>query len=69
MIQVESNHCHIVAESISGRREADEQTFASLEILSERLEGLKKRDKIFSQVGFSPAVEELTSHKDVAALC
>jgi hypothetical protein len=68
MIETGSNHCRIVAESLAGERDADEQTFASLAILTERLERLKKRDKAFSRVTFSSAVEKLQSQKDTVAV-
>lgn len=64
-----SNHCRIVEESITGERAADEQTFASLAILSERLERLKKLGKQFSGVTFSPGVEKLKGRKDAVTVC
>ncbi len=54
-----SKDCRIVNESLSGERETDEQTFASLAILSERLEHLKKFNGLFANVGFSPDVKRL----------
>jgi len=60
MIEADSNHCQIVRESIAGERAVDEQTFASLTILAERLERLKKLDKIFDNITFSPDVKKLT---------
>ncbi len=68
MIEVDSNHCQIVRDSIVGKRVADEQTFASLAILTERLERLKKLEKSFSGVTFSPAVEKLTAQKNIVAV-
>jgi hypothetical protein len=59
VIGTDSNHCQVVRESIVGKRAIDEQTFASLAILSERLERLKKLNKVFSAVAFSSAVEKL----------
>jgi len=63
MIGTDSNHCRIVAGSLVGEREVDERTFASLLILGERLERLKKIDETFSGIEFSPAVEKLQSQK------
>jgi len=63
MIEAGSNHCQIVRESIAGQRPVDEQTFASLTILKERLQQLKKLDKVFSSVAFSSAVQRLKSQK------
>ena len=55
------NHYRIVEASLDGRRQVDEQTFSSLAMLEERLEGLKKYDDIFAGVAFSPDVSELLS--------
>jgi len=68
MIETGSNHCRIVAESLTGERDVDEQTFASLAILGERLKRLKKHDKAFSRVTFSPAVKKLRSQKNTVAI-
>jgi len=64
MIGTDSNHCRIVAESLAGQREVDEQTLASLSVLDDRLERLKKLGGIFSGVVFSRAVEQLRTHKN-----
>jgi hypothetical protein len=69
MIETDSNHCRIVEKSLNGERGVDEQTFASLAILSERLERLKKLNKIFDNVTFSPAVRKLKTQKNAAAVC
>ncbi len=68
MIGTDSNHCRIVAESLAGERGADEQTFASLAILEEKLERLKKLDEAFSGVAFSRAVEQLRSQSSAIAV-
>ena len=59
MIKVESNHCQIVRDSITGEKAVDDETFDSLAVLTERLERLKKLDGAFSNVAFSSAVERL----------
>jgi hypothetical protein len=59
VIGMDSSHCQVVRDSIVGERAVDEQTFASLAVLSERLEQLRKLDKVFSDVAFSSAVEKL----------
>ena len=64
MIGMDSNHCQVVRDSIVGERVVDGQTFASLAVLSERLERLKKLDKVFSDVAFSSAVEKLKSQNN-----
>jgi len=67
-MEVDSNHCRIVRNSIVGKRVVDEQTFASLTILTERLERLKKVDEIFGNVVFSSAVKKLKGHKNAVAI-
>jgi len=61
---MDSNHCQVVRESIVGERAIDEQTFASLAVLSERLERLRKLDKVFSAVEFSSAVKKLKTRNN-----
>ncbi len=68
MIEADSNHCRIVARSLAGRRPVDEQTFASLAVLDERLEQLKARNEVFARVKFSTAVEKLRTTKTVLVL-
>jgi hypothetical protein len=64
MIEGDWNHCQVIEKSLCGEREADEQTFASLAVLSERLERLKELDIAFSEVEFSPAVKKLTKQRN-----
>ena len=68
MSEMNSNHCQIVEKSLTGERAVDEQTFASLSILNERLERLKKHDKVFGNVSFSPFVEELSRRRGAVAV-
>jgi hypothetical protein len=68
MIGTDSNHCRIVAESLAGRREIDEQTLDALAALGEKLEQLRGLDGVFSGVEFSPYVEKLRSHKSPIAV-
>jgi len=68
MIEVDSSHFQIVQKSLAGQRPVDEQTFASLAILTERLERLKKLDSRFSSVAFSGAVKKLIDKKSVIAV-
>lgn len=58
---MELNHCQIVTESLSGQRATDEQTFAAMAVLTERLERVKQMDEVFAGIGFSPAAQELLS--------
>ena len=64
MIEGDSNHCQIVRDGIVGKRAVDEQTLASLAILTERLERLKNLDKTFGDVEFSAAVKKLARQKN-----
>jgi hypothetical protein len=68
MTEMDSNHCRIVEKSLTGERAVDEKTFASLEILGERLQHLKNIDKIYDSVTFSPNVVELKSQKNAVAV-
>ena len=63
MIEADGNHCRIVEESLSGERAVDEQTFASIAVLDERLKRLKKLDETFDRIEFSPAVKRLKKQK------
>jgi len=65
---IEVDHCQIVGSSLAGEGKINEQTFASLAILSERLERVRKLDKIFHNVAFSPAVKELKDQKSAIAV-
>jgi hypothetical protein len=68
MMRTDSNHCRIVAESLAGKRKVDEQTFASLAILEERLERLRNLGGAFSGVMFSPDAVKLIRRKNVVAV-
>jgi hypothetical protein len=58
-MEVTSNYCGIVNESLAGERAVDEQTLASLAILSERLERLKGLGDFFNKVDFSTHVKKI----------
>lgn len=68
MIGMDSDHCRVVAESLRGQREVDDQTFISLFALNERLERLKKLDEAFAGVTFSSDVKQLKSHRRTASV-
>jgi len=68
MIGTDSNHFKIVAESLAGERGVDEQTFASLTVLDERLERLRGLGGAFSSIGFSCDVEKLLRQKNAVAV-
>ena len=68
MIGTDSNHCRIVAESLAGKREVDEQTFDALAALGRKLEQLRRIDSVFSGVEFSSHVEKLQALKAAMAV-
>ena len=68
MIEMDSNHCQIVGKSMTGERTIDEQTFASLEILGERLEHVRELDKTFESIAFSGDVMELKAQNNTVAV-
>jgi hypothetical protein len=61
MTEVCFNHWQVVNKSLVGIKVDDEQISSSLAVLEERLLRLKKIDKIFSNIEFSPYVKELRS--------
>lgn len=61
-------HCQIVAESLTAERPVDEQTCASMAILADRLERLKKSSDLFAGVAFSPYVQKMRHHAEAMAL-
>ena len=67
-METDSNHCRLVAESLAGNRQVDEQTFAALAILDEKLERLKKLDSAFYNVAFSADVEKLRARRNAVAV-
>ena len=69
MIQTDLNHSQIVADSIAGRRTTDEQTFASLAILTERLERLKQMGGPFADIDLSPAAKKLAGKSRAPVTC
>jgi len=68
MTERESTHFGIVRSSVNGDRRVDEKTFASVAVLSERLEQLRALDEAFEGVSFSPAVEALRGRPNAVAV-
>lgn len=58
----------IIRESLSGKTPIDEATFSSIAVLAERMEGLKRSNKIFKDISFSPEVEELALCEMISAI-
>jgi hypothetical protein len=69
MSEYQTNHHRIVKEAVEGKRSVDEQTHVSLAILDERLQRLRKLDKIFDEVQFSSAVRKILTQKDTCTVC
>jgi len=65
---IEADHCQIVQKSLSGERAVDEQTFASLAVLGERLERLKKLEGVFEDVTFSDDALKLMKRKNAVVV-
>ncbi|MEN6385110.1 MAG: hypothetical protein ABFD79_07905 [Phycisphaerales bacterium] len=62
------DHCTTVQLSLCGQRPADEQTFASINILADRLRNLKKINSAFANVEFSPQVQALIEQESILAI-
>ncbi len=63
MFATESDHCEAVLDSLTGSKTIDEQTFTSISILAERLENVRKLHRMFTDVEFSPFVQELVEQE------
>jgi hypothetical protein len=59
MLELYPDHCEIVKDSLQGKRVIDEQTAVSLEVLSDRLERVRKFGGKFANIAFSSAIEHL----------
>ncbi len=62
------SHCRIVGESLAGKRPVTERTYASLEVLAERLERLKQSSSLFADIAFSPQAQKLRQRAETAAV-
>lgn len=58
-------HCQVVGASLSGKRPVDDKTYASVAVLSDRLERLRQ-SPLFAAVTFSPQAEQLRQQAEVA---
>ena len=59
------SHFRIVGESLAGERPVDEQTYASVTVLAERLKRLKQSSGRFAGIAFSPQVQQLRQRAEV----
>ena len=64
MFQSNVNHYEVVKSALSGNRPVSEQAMASIAVLQERLERVKRYDKIFSRIAFSPSIQKLAKQQD-----
>jgi len=62
------DHCTTVSEYLSGKRSADEQTFASISVLADRLQTVRKLHPAFMNVELSPQVQALIEQESVLAI-
>jgi hypothetical protein len=67
-MQKEMNHCNVVMQSLVGQRPTDEQTFASINLLAERLQTVQKVHRRLVDVEFSPHVKALIEQESVLAI-
>ena len=58
------NHCEVVKGSLSGKRNVDEHTLESVEVLNDRLARVKKLGQKYSRIEFSPDVRQLKNHSN-----
>jgi hypothetical protein len=68
MTDLFKDHCEVVQESLHGTRETDDRTFASLEILKDRLDRVKKMNPKYAIIEFSPAAERLRKNSNKLAV-
>ncbi len=59
MMDLYQDHCEVVNKSLSGKRDVDEQTHASMAVLSDRLERVKKLGEKYARIEFSPSAKKL----------
>jgi hypothetical protein len=59
MIMANRSEVEKVSDVISGRSFPSDETFCSIAILSDRLEGLKEMSPVFADVSFSENMEAL----------
>lgn len=69
MIETDMDKFQVLERSLKGERAVDEQTFASLSVLQERLDGLKRSSDMFDGVEFSPEAKKLMNRKKASLVC
>ena len=67
--RMDSDHCQIVTNGLNGQKAVDQQTCASLAILSERLDRIKALGGAFADIEFSPDAKKMAQQKCRVAVC
>ncbi|MFA5292815.1 MAG: hypothetical protein WC496_07250 [Phycisphaerae bacterium] len=67
-MHMDIDHCNVVMESLTGQRPADEQTFASINLLAEKLQAVRKIHRRLVDVDFSPQVQALVEQESLLAI-
>jgi hypothetical protein len=67
-MELYQDHCEVVKDILEGVRGADEQTYASVAVLNDRLQRVRKLGHKFARVEFSPAVKRLIAHSNRVAV-
>jgi hypothetical protein len=62
------DHCTTVQQSLTGKRLTDEHTFASINILADRLQNVHKLHPSLLGVEFSPQVQALIEQESILAI-
>jgi hypothetical protein len=62
------DHCKVVSQSLAGLRPTDEQTFASINLLADRLQTVQKIHRHLVDVEFSPHVQALIEQESLLAI-
>jgi hypothetical protein len=65
---MDGSYYQVVARTLAGERPVDEQTHASVAILSERLGCLKEHGGLFAGIEFSPHVEGLRQRSEAISV-
>ena len=68
MYAIGSEHSQLVLDSLTGQRATDDQTFASIGILTEKLDALRKLHRRFLDIEFSPMVNALVEQESELAI-
>ena len=62
------DHCKIVSQNLTGERPIDEQTFTSINLLTDRLQAVRKIHRRLIEIDFSPQVQALIEQESLLAI-